>query len=91
MSAPAAAGTSPSAPMADRPCEAALPSCDGTWRSICDSPATQVHRYACVHEHVRERATCDEHAPQPHIVGCRACFEAGHGCEMRAELLEVLA
>lgn len=57
----------------------------------CDSRATAMHRYACVHEHVRTRVTCDEHAPQPGIVGCRRCFDAGHECEMRAELVEVLA
>lgn len=74
-------------------CEAALPAhpmSTAAWRVICDQPATAVHRYACEHEHVRERATCDEHAPQPGIVGCRACREAGHECPMVAELVEQL-
>lgn len=73
-------------------CEAALPvpGLPDSWQQICPNPATRVHRYACAHEHVRVRATCDEHAPQPGVVGCRACWDAGHECEMRAELVELI-
>ena len=92
--------TKASTPLGERKCEVALPG-PLYWVLFCDQPATAVHRYACVHEHVRERATCDEHAPEPGKVGCRTCFEgspswapnswgtgAPHECPMTAELLE---
>lgn len=87
--------------MAELRCEAAVPSAGGfdigngdaygvRWEQ-CGQPAAAVHRYACVHEHVVEKVTCAGHAPQPGIVGCRQCFDAGHECELRAELVQVLA
>jgi len=74
-------------------CEAAVPVFAGPddhlagWIEACTRPATAVHRYACVHEHVRDRPTCDDHAPKPGIVGCRRCLEAGHECLMEAQLV----
>jgi len=53
----------------------------GKW-VICGKPAIQLHRYGCVHEHVVERWTCREHSPEPDMVGCRACWDAGHECPM---------
>jgi hypothetical protein len=71
-------------------CAAAAPTEFG-WLMYCDRPATALHRYACEHEHVVDRATCDEHAPEPGAVGCRQCFDAGHECDMAAQLLEAIA
>jgi len=48
----------------------------------CGRPATAVYEYACEHGHVRQRPTCDEHAPEPGAVGCRACWDDGHECPM---------
>jgi len=56
----------------------------GTWRE-CGAPAVALHRYACVHEHVRDRWTCALHEPVPGTVGCRACRDAGHDCPMTWE------
>lgn len=75
--------------MTGRLCAAALPRAGTDDRKItwieCGEPATGVYVYACVHEHVTERATCDAHAPEPGAVGCRRCFEAGHECPMDFE------
>ena len=54
---------------------------NGQWR-LCGAPAVASHRYACVHEHVRDRQSCALHAPVPGAVGCRACADLGHDCEM---------
>lgn len=63
--------------------EAATPAPAG-WDK-CGAEAVTVHRYACVHEHVRDRATCGRHQPEPGQVGCQACWDAGHGCPMTWE------
>lgn len=68
-------------------CEAAVPGIvPGLWVGICGKPATAVFKYMCVHEHWKVRSTCDEHRPEPGAVGCRECWDAGHECELRAEL-----
>lgn len=69
-------------------CQSGLPTLLG-W-VLCGAPAIAVHDYGCIHEHVKRRATCAEHAPQPGIVGCVACWDAGHECAMTAQLVEVL-
>lgn len=48
----------------------------------CGMPATATHTYACVHEHIVTKGTCDQHEPQPGMVGCRQCWDNGHECEM---------
>jgi hypothetical protein len=53
-----------------------------TWIA-CLKPATERHRYGCVHEHIVERSNCVDHQPEPGAVGCRQCFELGHECELR--------
>lgn len=76
--------------MSERICEAALPGVPDwpglEWIAICDQSAVAVHRYACVHEHVVERATCADHTPD-NCVGCRRCWELGHECPMDAYLI----
>lgn len=67
-------------------CEAATPVIQGdvaVWLE-CGEPSTAAFRYACIHEHIRIRATCPAHRPEPGIVGCQACFQLGHDCEMTA-------
>jgi hypothetical protein len=74
-------------------CEAGIPRPGVAGRitlDTCGVRATALHRYACVHEHVVERRTCDDHAPEPDSVGCRACLEAGHECGMSFELIELI-
>lgn len=61
-------------------CCAAVPA-DPGW-ILCGAPATAVHRYACVHEHIKERATCAEHEPAEGRVGCIQCWKAGHDCPL---------
>ena len=70
-------------------CEAVLPVPGGSGLGLglgreCGAPAVSIHAYACVHEHIRIKASCAEHQPEPGAVGCRSCFEAGHECEMTA-------
>jgi hypothetical protein len=62
-------------------CAAAQPLRAGGW-AACGQPGTAVWEYACVHEHVRRQPTCDDHAPEPGAVGCKACWDAGHECPM---------
>jgi hypothetical protein len=50
----------------------------------CGQPATETHVYRCEHGHERTGETCPEHAPKPGQVGCRACYDEGHECEMQA-------
>ncbi len=66
--------------MTGETCQAKIPAATG-WRE-CGEPAIARYRYACMHEHVVDRATCARHAPEPGIVGCRSCFDLGHECEM---------
>lgn len=47
---------------------------------LCPAAATELFQYACVHEHVNIRGNCDEHRPEPDIVGCFACLQLGHEC-----------
>ena len=75
--------------MSDLRCAAAVPALiagAGFRWLACGEVATAVYRYACVHEHVVERATCPDHKPEPGAVGCRACFNAGHECPMIASI-----
>lgn len=50
--------------------------------TVCNEPATGFFTYACVHEHVVSKWTCDAHHPRPGFVGCVQCLAAGHECEM---------
>lgn len=54
------------------------------WVAFCENPATAAWTAGCVHEHITTKFLCDEHAVVPDAVGCKACFEAGHECEMTA-------
>ncbi len=49
----------------------------------CGQPAAAVHLYRCGCGHEKTAATCGEDAPRPGQVGCRACLDQGHDCEMR--------
>jgi hypothetical protein len=70
-------------------CEAGAPDPDetGVWVLICKAPATALHRYGCLHEHVTDKQTCDLHAPRPGKTGCQQCYDAGHYCDMAFTLL----
>lgn len=68
-------------------CEAAVPAGINVL-VVCGMPATAVHDYGCVHEHVTRKATCDAHAPQPERVGCLRCLHLGHDCPVTFRLAE---
>lgn len=61
----------------------------GLWVQ-CMRRATAKYRYSCIHEHMADRQTCDEHKPEPDAVGCRNCFELGHDCPMTFQQIELL-
>jgi hypothetical protein len=48
----------------------------------CGDMAVAVHVYRCVNGHVKRRATCTAHAPEPGRVGCRDCYDEGREVEM---------
>lgn len=49
----------------------------------CGHPADAVRRYACERGHVKERATCPDHAPVPDAVGCLDCLAEGYDIELK--------
>lgn len=61
----------------------------------CGQPGVVMAQAGCVHEHIREFPLCAEHEeslerPDQPPVGCEACFEAGHLCDMVVRLGERL-
>ena len=48
------------------------------WRE-CGAGATAVYEYRCDAPvpHVKRRETCPDHEPEPGVVGCRECWDAG--------------
>lgn len=59
--------------------------------SECGKPAVAVHVYRCGCGHEKRRASCTGHAADVELggqVGCRACYDAGHECEMTASAAE---
>lgn len=74
----------------EQACEAALPYRIGPaliWMP-CGEPAVAVHEYGCIHEHIARKATCAAHAPEPDIVGCQLCWDAGHECPLAFRLVD---
>jgi len=67
------------------PCQAKQPMIEpGKWQ-LCGREAAAKHLYMCVHEHMKEGATCPEHHPLPGAVGCSECWDLGHECPMEAQ------
>jgi hypothetical protein len=50
--------------------------------TVCDEPGTDIYQYACQHEHVVTKVTCEQHKPISGEVGCKQCADLGHECEM---------
>jgi hypothetical protein len=50
--------------------------------SECGEPAVAVHFYRYANGHVKRRATCTVHAPEPGQVGCRDCWDEGREVPM---------
>lgn len=73
-------------------CEAKLPlQRDGNFVGLvyCDDIATGLYRWGCLHEHIKDLWTCDDHAPTPGAVGCYQCLIQGHECEMAGQLVQL--
>jgi hypothetical protein len=63
-------------------CQAKRPSGLPLLWQVCGDPATAIHRYRCEYGHERAGATCDAHHPEPGVVGCAACWDAGREVPM---------
>ena len=61
-------------------CQALIRTAIGLLR--CGAPAVRLDRYACIHEHVKDRWTCTIHEPKPGLVGCQDCLQLGHECDL---------
>jgi hypothetical protein len=61
-------------------CDAGVPGL-ADWM-VCGEPAVAVRAYTCPHGHVKVKANCAAHEPEPGRVGCRECYEDGHECPM---------
>jgi hypothetical protein len=72
--------------VAEQVCRAATRE-DGQWVE-CGAPGVSLHRYGCIHEHVKEMWSCVLHEPEPGAVGCRDCFDAGHLCDLISQAVE---
>lgn len=65
-------------------CQAWTP-VDGDSLASCGHPADAVRQYACERGHVKERATCPDHAPAPGAVGCLDCLADGYDTELKEQ------
>ena len=69
------------------PCDARL--FTDPFFALCGQPGVAIHDYGCVHEHIKRRVNCLEHAPKPGSVGCWDCLKIGHDCDMVAREVTV--